>query len=300
LIEGHLEEQSPFVELEDGANTQGPVQPADAQSITAARSVHSADVFAAPTGKTHATRGDEILIVQQDQIHRTVATLTRRPRRRKLPDERRTTAARRQPVERRAAYPRGWRMRERRVAQLTEAAPPPSSDGMARVALLAVAILAVACGQGSYRVEPSSPAVATQSGERLRVMLPAPGSQGEGPGREVSGRIIAVLQQSYADVQLLPTADRAAALDSAGQAKAQLLIQPAITTWVVSSAPPFTADQIGVRLELLDVSDGGVVRTATFENVSPLWSISRAGPVGLLDQRFDTAVRDLVGTPSAR
>jgi hypothetical protein len=109
-----------------------------------------------------------------------------------------------------------------------------------------------------------------------------------------------VLQQSYADVQLLPTADRAAALDSAGQAKAQLLIQPAITTWVVSSAPPFTADQIGVRLELLDVSDGGVVRTATFENVSPLWSISRAGPVGLLDQRFDTAVRDLVGTPSAR
>lgn len=172
---------------------------------------------------------------------------------------------------------------------------------MARAFLVALVVAAAACGRGSYEVQSSAAqGVTTSPNERLRVMLPAPGAQGEAPGREVAARIIAVLQQSYADVQLLPTADRTAALDSAGQAKAQLLIQPAITTWVNSPAPPFTVDKVGVRLDLLDVDDGAVLRTATFDNVSSLWSVSNAGPSALLDQQFDTAVRDLVGAPAPR
>jgi len=166
---------------------------------------------------------------------------------------------------------------------------------MPRAALLLLLALA-ACGRGSFTVTPSGPARADYSpAERVRVMLPPVGNQGEEGGRVIAGRIVQVLQQSHADVQLLATSDRAAALEEARTAKAAFLVAPTITAWSEGHAPPFTADQLGVRVELIDVASGGVVNTATFTNTSSLFEVSDTPPSSLLDARFDDAVRALIG-----
>lgn len=167
---------------------------------------------------------------------------------------------------------------------------------MPRAALLMLLALA-ACGRGSFTVEPSGPTRADYSpAERIRVMLPPPGSQGDEGGRIVAGRIVQVLQQTHADVGLLATADRTAALAEARTANAVFLIAPTVTAWSEGHAPPFTADQLGVRLELLTVADGAVVNTATFTNTSSLFEVSDTPPSSLLDSRFDDAVRALIGS----
>jgi hypothetical protein len=167
---------------------------------------------------------------------------------------------------------------------------------MPRAALLLLLALA-ACGRGSFTVEPSRPTRADYSpAERIRVMLPPAGSQGDEGGRIVAGRIVQVLQQTHADVGLLATADRTAALAEARTATAVFLIAPTVTAWSEGHAPPFTADQLGVRLELLAVADGAVVNTATFTNTSSVFEVSDTPPSSLLDSRFDDAVRALIGS----
>lgn len=167
---------------------------------------------------------------------------------------------------------------------------------MSRVALLLLALL-TACGRGSFTVESTGPKrVDYAPTERLRVMLPPAGNQGDEGGRIVSGRIVQVLQQTHADVQLLPTNDRSAALNDARQAQADFLIAPSITAWSEGHAPPFTADQLGIRMELLEVANGTVVNTVDYSNESSLFTVTDAPPSALLDARFDDAVRALIGS----
>lgn len=168
---------------------------------------------------------------------------------------------------------------------------------MRRAAVLLLAVVAVACGRGSYTVQPNGPARVDYSpAERIRVMLPPAGSQGDEGGRIVSGRVVQVLQQTHADVQLIASSDRAAALADAAAARAVYLIAPTVTLWAEGLAPPFTADQLGVRLELVDVATGAVVNTATYANTSSVFTVSEAPPSSLLDARFDDAVRALIGS----
>jgi hypothetical protein len=150
-----------------------------------------------------------------------------------------------------------------------------------------------ACGRGGYTVQPGAQPIDDSAAARVRVMLPPPGNQGDEAGRVIAGRIVQVLQQTHADVQLIASSDRAAALAEARGAQAAFLIQPTVTAWAQGQAPPFTADQLGVRLELIDVASGAVLRTATFENSSSLFQVSEAPPSSLLDARFDDAVRAL-------
>ncbi|MBX3024707.1 DUF4823 domain-containing protein [bacterium] len=168
---------------------------------------------------------------------------------------------------------------------------------MRRAAVFLLALAAAACGRGSYTVQPNGPERVDYSpAERIRVMLPPAGSQGDEGGRIVSGRVVQVLQQTHADVQLIASSDRAAALADAAAAHAAYLIAPAVTLWVEGLAPPFTADQLGVRLELIDVATGTVVNTATYSNTSSVFTVSEAPPSSLLDARFDDAVRALIGS----
>jgi hypothetical protein len=104
-----------------------------------------------------------------------------------------------------------------------------------------------------------------------------------------------VLQQTHADVQLIASDQLSAALAEARTAKATYLIQPAVTKWSEGHAPPFTADQLGIRLDLIDVGSGAVVNTATFSNSSSIVEVSDTPPTSLLDARFDDAVRALIG-----
>ena len=69
-----------------------------------------------------------------------------------------------------------------------------------------------------------------------------------------------------------------------------------MTEWTEGLSPPFTADQLGVRLELIDVASGAVVNTATYTNTSSLFAVSDTPPSSLLDTRFDDAVRALIGS----
>jgi hypothetical protein len=164
-------------------------------------------------------------------------------------------------------------------------------------ALLVLAVLATACGRGSYQVDATAPPRADYAPtEKLRVMLPPAGKQTEEGGRVVAGRIVQVLQQTHADVQLLPTTEVSAALADARAAQAAFLIEPSITAWTDGQAPPFTADQIGVRLELVNVASGAVVSAVTYENASSLLAVSDVPPQTLLDAKFDDAVRALVGS----
>ncbi|MFN8641018.1 MAG: DUF4823 domain-containing protein [Candidatus Binatia bacterium] len=128
---------------------------------------------------------------------------------------------------------------------------------------------------------------------RVRVMLPPAGPQDDEAGRVVAGRVVQVLQQNHADVQLIASNDLTAALAEARTAQAVYLVEPTVTAWAEGHAPPFTADQLGVRLELVDVASGAVVKTATFTNASSLFEISDTPPSSLLDARFDDAVRAL-------
>jgi hypothetical protein len=168
---------------------------------------------------------------------------------------------------------------------------------MRRVAVLLVAVVAAACGRGSYTIHPNGPERVDYSpAERLRVMLPPPGPQDDEGGRVIAGRIVQVLQQTHAEVRLIASSDRGAALAEAAAAKAVYLIAPAVTLWSEGLAPPFTADQLGVRLELIDVATGQVVNTATFSNTSSIFTVSETPPYSLLDSRFDDAVRALIGS----
>lgn len=167
---------------------------------------------------------------------------------------------------------------------------------MRRAVLLLIAVVAVACGRGSYTVQPEGPKRVDYSpAERLRVMLPPSGSQGDEGSRLVAGRIVQVLQQTHADVQLIASSDRAAALKDAAAANAVYLIAPTVTLWSEGLAPPFTADQLAIRMELLAVPAGTVVDAATFSNTSSVFAVSDAPPSSLLDTRFDDAVRALIG-----
>ena len=171
---------------------------------------------------------------------------------------------------------------------------------MLRIAALFGLLALAACGRGSYSVDATGPARADYSpSEKLRVMLPPAGSQGDEGGRLIAGRIVQVLQQTHADVQLLPTADATAALADARAANAAFLVEPSITAWSEGHAPPFTADQLGVRLQLVNVASGAVVRSVTYDNESSLFTISDAPPQTLLDSRFDDAVRALVGSKTS-
>ena len=168
---------------------------------------------------------------------------------------------------------------------------------MSRAAVLLLALVALACGRGSYTIQPNGPERVDYSpAERLRVMLPPVGSQGEEGGRIIAGRIVQVLQQTHADVQLIASSDLGAALAEARTAKAAYLIEPTVTEWTEGLSPPFTADQLGVRLELVDVASGAVVNTATYTNTSSLFAVSDTPPSSLLDTRFDDAVRALIGS----
>ncbi|MDX2171159.1 MAG: hypothetical protein SF182_29085 [Deltaproteobacteria bacterium] len=169
-----------------------------------------------------------------------------------------------------------------------------------RAALLLLALL-TACGRGSFTVDAVGPKkVDYAPTERLRVMLPPAGNQGDEGGRVVSGRIVQVLQQTHADVQLLPTADLTAALADARQAKADFIVQPSITAWSEGHAPPFTADQLGIRLQLVSVTSGEVVNAVDYSNESSLFTVSDAPPSSLLDATFDDAVRALIGSSQKR
>jgi hypothetical protein len=168
---------------------------------------------------------------------------------------------------------------------------------MRRAAVLLIAIVAVACGRGSYTIQPNGPERVDYSpAEKLRVMLPPAGSQGDEGGRLISGRIVQVLQQTHADVQLIASSDRTAALAEAKSAQAVYLIAPTVTLWSEGLAPPFTADQLGIRLELIDVASGAVVNTAEYSNTSSVFTVSDTPPSSLLDTRFDDAVRALIGS----
>ena len=162
-------------------------------------------------------------------------------------------------------------------------------------ALLVLLLAVAACGRGSYTVQPGPQRVDDTPATRVRVMLPPGGSQGDEGGRIVAGRVVQVLQQNHADVQLIASNDFTAALAEARTAQAVLLVQPTVTAWSEGHAPPFTADQVGVRLELFAVASGAVVNTVTFTNSSSLFEVSDTPPSSLLDARFDDAVRALFG-----
>lgn len=164
---------------------------------------------------------------------------------------------------------------------------------MSRAIAVLLLALAVACGRGSYTVQPGPQRVDDSAAARVRVMLPRAGNQGDEGGRVIAGRVVQVLQQSHADVQLIASSDPTAALAEARAAQAALLVEPTVTNWSEGHAPPFTADQLGVRLELVDVASGAVVHTATFTNSSSIFEVSDTPPSSLLDARFDDAVRAL-------
>jgi hypothetical protein len=166
---------------------------------------------------------------------------------------------------------------------------------------LALVLLALVAGCGSPKVtlQPGAPRARDYSpADRIRVMLSAPGPANEAASRIVSARVIEVLQQTHADVVLVPTADQAEALAAARSAKAACVISPTILEWVDSHAPPLTADRVKVRLDLLDPHAGEVLSTLTFENVTPLVSVGDTRPEALLDRSFDSAVTLLVTTGS--
>lgn len=167
---------------------------------------------------------------------------------------------------------------------------------MRRAVLLLVVVVVAACGRGSYTVQPNGPERVDYSpAEKLRVMLPPSGAQGDEGSRIVAGRIVQVLQQTHADVQLIASTDRSAAVAEAAAAKARYLIAPTVTLWSEGLAPPFTADQLGVRMELIDVPTNTVVNTANFSNTTSVFTVSDTPPSSLLDARFDDAVRALIG-----
>ena len=148
-----------------------------------------------------------------------------------------------------------------------------------------------ACGRGTITQEHIAPR-ATDSipTQRLRIMLPPAGSQGEAASRIVAGRTVMVLQQTHGDVALIPTADKAEAIAAAREAKADFLVQPIVVTWIEGHAPPFTADHVTIRLELIHPKDGELLNVVVFDNSSSLWAVIDEPPDALLDKTFDRAV----------
>jgi hypothetical protein len=165
---------------------------------------------------------------------------------------------------------------------------------------LAVAIAAAGgatagCGRGTITPWTTGARAADYSpADRLRVMLPAGADQAA--GQAVSARVVEVLQQTHADVAVVPTADPSAALAAARRDKATYLVAPVILEWADGHAPPLSADRVGVRLELRDVAANETVSAVTFENASSLIAVSDTPPEVLLDDNFDRAVTMLITT----
>ena len=128
----------------------------------------------------------------------------------------------------------------------------------------------------------------------MRVMLAQPGPAGDVASREVSRRVVTVLQGTHGDVALIPTTNQQEALAEARAANAAYLVSPVIEEWSDGHAPPFTADHVKVRLDLLDPNGGEVVGSVTFSNVSSLFAVTDSSPEVLLDKTFDRAVLALV------
>ncbi len=169
----------------------------------------------------------------------------------------------------------------------------------AAVWLALLAPLAAACGRGTIAAHPGAARAGDYSpADRIRVMLAPPGSAGEAAPRIVSARVIEVLQQTHADVALVPTAEDKEALLAAHEAKAAFLVSPTILEWTDTHAPPLTADRVKVRLELRDPNAGEVLSAVTFENVSSLLAVTDTRPEALLDGSFDRAVTMLITTGS--
>ena len=173
------------------------------------------------------------------------------------------------------------------------------SRPLAAASLALLLPFAAGCGRGTIAAQ-RGPAHASDYSptDRIRVMLAPAGSTGEAAPRLVSARVVLVLQQTHADVALLPTADDKEALAAAHEAKAAFLVSPTILEWTDTHAPPLTADRVKVRLELRDPNAGEVLSAVTFENTSSLLSVSDTQPDALLDDSFDRAVTMLVTTGS--
>lgn len=181
------------------------------------------------------------------------------------------------------------------LARRTGPSPCPRC---ALVAALAVVLLG-GCGRGTVTADRTLASAADYSpADRLRVMLAQQSGIGEAAARILSARVVEVLQQTHADVQLLPTADEPDALEATRDARATYLIKPIILEWVDGHAPPFTADHVKVRLEMLDPHAGEVVSAVTFENSSSLLDVSDTRPEALLDASFNRAVTMLIATGS--
>jgi len=166
---------------------------------------------------------------------------------------------------------------------------------------IGVAALAVAagCGRGTVSTQPGrARALDYSPADRIRVMLAPPGTAGEAASRTISARVIEVLQQTHADVALVPTTDDAEALAAARSAKAAYLISPTILEWTDGHSPPLTADRVKVRLDLRDPTTGEVISSVTFENTSSLLSVVDTRPEALLDNSFDRGVTLLITTGS--
>jgi hypothetical protein len=166
------------------------------------------------------------------------------------------------------------------------------------VCLVSLAVLS-ACSRPTITVQRTAAQAADYSpADRIRVMLAPPGTAGEAASQILSARVIGVLQQTHADVALVPTADDKEALAAARAAKATFLVSPIILEWIDTHNPPLTADRVNVRLELRDPNAGEVLSAVTFENVSPLTSMVDTRPEALLDNSFDRAVTMLITTGS--
>jgi hypothetical protein len=163
---------------------------------------------------------------------------------------------------------------------------------------LSIFVLGAGCGHSTVATRPTPARARDYSpADRIRVMLPQ-GTAGEDAGRIVSARIILVLQQTHADVALVPTTDDQQALAAAREAKATYLVSPTILEWTDSHAPPLTADRVKLRLDLQDPADGAVISAVNFDNTSSLLAVTDTTPQALLDDSFDRAVTLLITTGS--
>jgi hypothetical protein len=168
------------------------------------------------------------------------------------------------------------------------------------VLLCGLAVLA-GCGGGPLLTSAAPPSTSHYSpSDVMRVMLSPPGTAGEAASRIVSARVVEVLQQTHADVALVPTWNEEEAIAAARKAKATFLVSPTILEWTDNHAPPLTADRVKVRLDLRDPGAGDVVSSLMFENTSSLLTVVDTPPEALLDSSFDRAVRVLITTGSGQ
>lgn len=173
------------------------------------------------------------------------------------------------------------------------------SRPLAGVLLFLGAVSLAACGAKITREPVGAVANDYVPTDRLRVMLAPLGPVDEPTSRVISARIVQGLQQTHADVALIASSDRTAALAEARAANAPFLVSPTVLEWTDGTAPPFTVDRIKVRLDLLDTRAGEVVNAIVFENQTS-FTVFNEPPATLLDRSFDTAVTRLMTPGSPR